>query len=54
MIWSSYLFSRSGSTCSAKTSTSVFWNLRALMRCSNSMSSSAKVRPVGSGMRKYE
>lgn len=41
------------STVSWKTSTSVVPNLRALTLFSKSTSSSAKVRPRGSGRRKY-
>lgn len=52
-VISSYWFRIFSSTVSWNTSTSVAANLRALMRFSNSTSSSANVRPRGSGRRKY-
>ena len=52
-LTSSYCFMILSSTFSANTSTSVLWNLRALIRLSNRTSICANVRPLGSGRLKY-
>lgn len=52
-IWAWYFSMASSSMLSPNTSTSVDANFLALTFFSNKRSSSANVRPVGSGTRKY-